>query len=57
MLEQDLVRRLRIFLVNLNEDEEQENFFLDNLKSRDKVVEIPSHIITHLLEYLQGVSS
>ncbi len=50
-----LIARVRTILVNLNVDEDQEEFLLSNLKSNDPIiVEIPAHIVTHLIEYLQG---
>jgi hypothetical protein len=53
-LEQVLVSRLRAMLVNLNSDIEQEEFLLAQLKSREPIVEIPAHIVAHLIEYLKG---
>jgi hypothetical protein len=51
---QDDLRPVRVFLVNLDQDEPQEEFLLDQIKSKDHSVEIDSHIVDHLKEYLKG---
>lgn len=53
----DLVRPVQNYLVNLNYDEEQEEFFLERLKL-DKTTDtcdIEIHYLQHLIEFLQGV--
>ena len=52
-----IVKPLRVYLINLNYDEEQENFFLDRLVLNPitKTCELEAQYVQHLIEFLQGV--
>lgn len=53
----DMIRPVRTYLINLNFDEEQENFFIELMKiDKDtNQCEIPALYLPHLIEFLQGV--
>jgi hypothetical protein len=53
---EEVIRGLRVFLINLDHDEEQENFFLDIMNhSTLFTVGLEAHYVDHLKEYLKGV--
>lgn len=53
----DLIRPVRVYLINLNYDEEQEEFFLGHIKidKATDLCEIELHYLQHMIEFIQGV--
>lgn len=47
---------IRVLLINLDVDEDQETFLLEQITSREEKITVPKHIIDHIIEYLRGAT-
>lgn len=53
----DLIKRIRVFLLNTDDDDIEAEFFLDQVKlTDDPVISIEANIASHLHDYLYGAT-